>query len=367
MAGEAVRLGIIGANPGYGWGMRAHLPAIQSLPNVELVAVATAHEDTAAAARDRWGAPKAYSDFRALAADPEVELVDVCVRVPLHYDMVKAALEAGKHVFCEWPLGRTTAQAEELAALARRKGVRGMVGLQARAAPGFQYLRELVREGYVGRLLSCTMRQYLPGMLRPRPARTTWNADREQGAHVLSIGTGHALDVFLWCVGDLAEASALVTTQVPEWPLADAPDPARVTSPDNVLINGRLVNGAVASVHVGNVPWHGSAFRMEVYGTEGTLVATSDQMVQFVDVRLQGARHDDEGLRELTPPARYRWVPETVPAGVPFHVGQMLQRLAEGIRSGSAVEPDFDDAVKMHRVLDALQRSSDTRGWVTLV
>ncbi|MCX6022015.1 MAG: Gfo/Idh/MocA family oxidoreductase [Chloroflexi bacterium] len=367
MANERVRLGVIGANPSYGWGMRAHLPGLIALPDVELTAVCTAHEDTAAAARERWGAQKAYSDYRSLIDDPDIDVVDVCVRVPLHYQMVKAALEAGKHVFCEWALGRTTAEAEELATLARRQGVRTMVGLQARGAPGFQYMRQLIREGYVGRVVSCTMTQNLPGTLRPRPSRSAWSADRAQGVGGLSIGTGHALDVFLWCVGDLAEASALVSTQITEWPLSDAPDPVRVTSADNVAITGRLVNGAVINAHIANVPWHGGAFRMEVYGTEGTLVATTDQMVQFVDVRLQGGRHDERALQDLQAPASTRIVPETVPAGVPFNVAQMIQRLAEAVRSGAAVEPDFDDAVRMHRVLDALQRSSDTRSWVSLV
>ncbi|MBI4497464.1 MAG: Gfo/Idh/MocA family oxidoreductase [Chloroflexi bacterium] len=366
MAPSKLGLGMIGANVGYGWGMRAHLPALAALPDYDLVAVCTAHRETAEAAAQRYGARKAYWDYQALVHDPEVQVVDVCVRVPLHYEMVLAALRAGKHVYCEWPLGANTAQAEELAALARQQGVRTMVGLQARAAPSVLRLRELIAEGYVGQVLAATMTQFLPGILRPRPGRAAWSAAREAGAHVLSIAAGHALDLLCYAVGEFGDLSASVNTQVAHWPLSDADQPAPVTSPDNVLIAGRLTSGAVASVHIASIPWHGSAFRMEVYGTEGTLVATSDQMAQFVDLRLRGGRCDESALDDLAVPERLRWVPGEVPAGVPLNVAQMLARLAQGIRTGEEVSPDFTEAARRHRLLDAIQRAADTRGWVSL-
>src|SRR4029077_10812847 len=94
---------------------------------------------------------------KALDADAEVEAVAVAVRVPAHYELSKNALEAGKHVYCEWPLGANTKEAEELAALARKMKVRTMVGLQRRASPAYLYLRELVKDGYVGQVLSVNM------------------------------------------------------------------------------------------------------------------------------------------------------------------------------------------------------------------
>ena len=77
----------------------------------------------------------------------------VAVRVPAHYELSKNAIEAGKHVFCEWPLGANTKEAEELAALARQKNLRTMVGLQRRASPAYLYMRELIQQGYVGQVL----------------------------------------------------------------------------------------------------------------------------------------------------------------------------------------------------------------------
>ena len=229
MTDSKITLGIVGASATYGWGMRAHLPAFLNLPEYDLAAVCTTRRETAEESTKAYGARKAYWDYRELVADPEIDVVDVCVRAPSHYEVAMAALEAGKHVFCEWPLGANSAQADEMAALAEAKGVRTMVGLQSRYAPSFQHLRQLVQEGYVGRLLSANMTMFLPGLLRPRPGGNTWSSQREAGAHTLSIATGHALDVFLWCLGELSEASAEVATQMPRWSVADTDRTVDVT------------------------------------------------------------------------------------------------------------------------------------------
>jgi len=91
---------------------------------------------------------------------PDVDLVSICVRVPFHHQIGMAALNAGKHLFCEWPLAATTEQAQQMRDLAIRKGVRHMVGLQARGARAINRVRDLVAEGYRER----------PGWLSPDPA-----------------------------------------------------------------------------------------------------------------------------------------------------------------------------------------------------
>src|SRR5687767_13679530 len=144
-AGNPLRVGFIGANGR--WGPRAHAPALTTLPETEIYAVCTAHADTAQAAADKYGVKRAYSDVKTMGADPQVEAALVAVRVPAHYVLTKDALEAGKHVYCEWPLGANTREAEELAALAREKKLHTMVGLQRRASPAYMHMRELVEDG----------------------------------------------------------------------------------------------------------------------------------------------------------------------------------------------------------------------------
>src|SRR5437868_8939309 len=166
---EKLRLGLIGASVRGTWSSRSHLPALQASADVELTAVCTTRTESAEAARQAYGARLAFDDWRKMVASPEIDAIAVVVRVPSHYEPTKAALQAGKHVYCEWPLGRTTAEAEELAALARAKGVKTMVGLQARGAPSVLRLRELIAEGYVGQIVSASLTQFGAGLLTPRP------------------------------------------------------------------------------------------------------------------------------------------------------------------------------------------------------
>ena len=121
---DKIRLGLIGASVRGTWSARSHLPAVQASSDVELTAVCTTKADSAEAARRAWGARLAFDDWRKMIASPEIDAVAVVVRVPSHYPPTKAALEAGKHVYCEWPLGRTTAEAVELAALAEGQRAR---------------------------------------------------------------------------------------------------------------------------------------------------------------------------------------------------------------------------------------------------
>ncbi|HLF04471.1 MAG TPA: Gfo/Idh/MocA family oxidoreductase, partial [Dehalococcoidia bacterium] len=117
--------------------------------------------------------------------------------------------------------------------------------------------------------------------------------------------------------------------------------------------------GGVASVHVASVPWLGSGYRMEVYGREGTLVASSEDSPQLREVRLQGARAGERRLQDLPAPERHVYVLEGMPRGEPYNVGQMYYRFAQAIRTGSGGPPDFDTAVDLHRFLDAIRESSN--------
>ena len=360
MAKDKIRLGIIGANVHYGWSMRAHLPALSYLPEFELTAVCTAHRETAEESANHYGARLAFHDFNEMVSHPDIDLVSVSVKAPLHYPIVMAALEAGKDVFCEWPLGINLAEAEEMADLARSRGVRTMIALQANCDPTLLRLQELVKEGYLGEVLACSMTMFLPGLLQ-RGLDNPWMADKANGANTLSIVAGHTIDVLCFCVGEFEEVSARVSTQVPVWPTSEPGGTVNVTSPDNVLVNGKLVNGAVASVHVSMAPgYYGAGWKMEIYGTEGALVASSDQMMQLAEhTKLQGAQGVDGELSELKVPERLTWIPREVPKGAPFNIAQMYGRLARAIGERTAAHPDFDLAVKRHRLLDAIQRSSD--------
>ena len=359
MPSEKIRVGVIGANPTRGWAPRSHLPAIVASPDVELTAVCTSRRESAEESARQYGAKLAFHDYREMLACPEIDAVAVVLRVPSHYEPTRDAIKAGKHVFTEWPLGKDTAEAVELAALAKQQGVQALVGLQARAAPAILYMKALVESGYVGAVLACRLSLFRSGVLQ-RNSDRTWQRDVTLGATTLTIPNGHCMDAMRFVVGDFSRLSALVTTQVPQWLEVDTQRLLGVTAPDNVLVSGQLASGAVASVHVASIPWAGSNYRMEIYGREGTLVATSDESPQLGDVRLQGATANGS-LETLDVPSQYVYVPEEMPQGSPYNVGQLYALFAKAIRTGD-VAPSyatFDTAVSLHRLIDTIRASSE--------
>ena len=190
---DKIRLGLIGASVKGTWSARSHLPAVRASSDLELTAVCTTKADSAEAARRAWGARLAFDDYRKMIASPEIDAVAVVVRVPSHYAPAKAALEAGKHVYCEWPLGRTMAEAVELSALAEAKGLVTAVGLQARVNPALMHLKELVEAGFVGEVMAVHVSLLREGVLS-RPSHRTWQRDAELGANTLTIANGHTTD-----------------------------------------------------------------------------------------------------------------------------------------------------------------------------
>jgi predicted dehydrogenase len=341
-----IRVGIVGAGIGPGrenWGVRAHLPALMALPEVEVVAICTTRLATATAAADHFGVPQAFDDAEAMVTRGDVDVVDVCVNVTAHHYLVTLALNAGKHVFCEWPLGATLEEAEDLSDHAAAAGVKHMVGLQARAAPVYDYMRQLVSDGFVGQLLSCSM----SGSMAVDPS--------PRSESLALIHTGHCMDTLISVVGEeLEEAASIVSTA----PVAN-----------HVLVTGRLAGGAFVEVNIRHIPVFATGFAFEVNGSDGTLVASIDGAdlqargvrslgEQINQASLRGGRKGEQ-LTDMAVPGKHRWVPDDVPSGPPFSVAQVWRRFAESIRNDTSVDLDFRLAVARHRLFSLLQRNSE--------
>src|SRR5436190_3290571 len=340
---EKLRLGLIGASVRGTWSSRSHLPALQASADVELTAVCTTRAETAEAARQAYGARLAFDDWHKMVASPEIDAVAVVVRVPSHCEPTKAALEAGKHVCCEWPLGRTTAEAVELAALAKANGLVTAVGLQARANPAVMYMKEQVEAGFVGEVMAVHVSLMREGVLS-RPSHRTWQRDAELGANTLTIANGHTVDAMCFVAGDFRRLSAVVATQAKQWLDTGTNTLVDVTSPDNVLISGQLANGAVVSVHIGAIPFAGSGYRMEIYGRDGTLVASGEDSPQLSAVSLHGAKGGNR-LAPIPVPQRFTLAAAGTPSGEPVNVGQMYTLFAQAIGGGQSDLPNFATAV----------------------
>jgi predicted dehydrogenase len=205
-----LRVGIVGSNPHRGWGSGVHRPVVQMLPGFELSAVCTTKLESAQEAARLFGARHAFTSAEDLANCPDVDVVSVCVLAPQHRIIAEAAIKAGKHVYCEWPLALTIKDAEELTALARTKGVKALIGLHLRGAPALRYAADLIREGYIGKLAGVSLVASLPGII------TGSMATRAGGTTLTTICCGHLLDAMDFYFGGIADLDARSFINLPQ-------------------------------------------------------------------------------------------------------------------------------------------------------
>src|SRR5947208_10557138 len=241
-------VGIIGVNPVRGWAMEAHIPALRALPNYEIRALSGHGVESARAAGEAFGVNAVFSDHQQLVTRPDIDVVAVTVRAPLHRELVSAALAAGKAVYCEWPLGRDLDEARAMAAMAARQGVRTVVGLQGRQAPAIEFVQELLRDGYVGEVLSTTILGLsVPGDVVGQP--NAYMLDETNGANVVTIAVGHSLDLPNHVLGEFADLSADAALRRPLITIEETGEQIVKTAPDQIAVIGTLTSGATLSIH----------------------------------------------------------------------------------------------------------------------
>jgi predicted dehydrogenase len=358
--GDKIGVGIVGASPDRGFASIAHIPALKALPEFEIVAVCTTRQESADATARHFGIPHAFVDAAQLARHAAVDLVAVTVNVPDHKMPVMAAIEAGKHVFCEWPLGRNTAEASGMLEAAERRRVRHAVGLQGQLSPAVAYARDLVAQGYVGRVQAAT----LIGCAANWGATIdrAYQADLANGANLMTITGGHQIDALCCMLGEFREIAAFVVSQRDTIPLQATGEIVAKTAPDQLVVSGIIGDGIAVSFQIRGGMRRGTEFLCEIHGDAGDLVlsATERASMQRQELRIQGGQGAGAGLADLAIPERYRWVPSGVPQGSPYNVAQLYAKFAESIRGGTKMSPGFDAAVTRHRLIDAIQHASSS-------
>jgi predicted dehydrogenase len=358
MAQKRFGVGIVGLQPGRSWAAVAHVPALRALADdFEIIGVANTSRESAEQAAATMEIERAFADVAELVAAPEVDIVAVTVKVPHHFEIVTAAIEAGKHVYCEWPLGNGLSEAEELARLAREKGVRGVIGTQARVAPEIIHLRRLIADGFAGEVLSTTLVAHGGGWGGSIPVKQTgtYLLDAANGATMLTIPFGHTLAALRDVLGEIASRSSVLATRRTTAVALDTGETLPVTAPDQVLVSGVLASGAPVSIHYrGGSARDGDGLRWEINGTDGDLRMTgSSGHSQMIQLSLAGGRGGDKALKPIEVPADLRigW-PDTVVAG---NVARVYARMAADLRDGTDTAPTFEDAVALHEIIAAIE------------
>ena len=353
-------VGIIGVSPTRGWAATAHIPALRALPNYEIRALSARSAESARAAGEVFGVSTVFSDHEQLVTQPDIDVVVVTVKVPNHRALVSAALAAGKAVYCEWPLGRDLDDARAMAALAAEQRVQSVVGLQGRQAPAVEFVQELLRDGFVGEVLSTTM----VGLSMPGGAVVNANAymlDRNNGANLLTIAVGHSLDTLNCVLGEFADLSAVSVLRRPLIKVEETGEEVAKTAADQIAVIGNLVSGATASVHIREAVAGGIGFLWEINGTDGTLRITADGALPGIfPLTVAGAQGRNEPAVLAVPDAlTQKWPALTSLQGAPaFNVGRVYAAFAADIDNGKHTVPDFADAVRRHEVIAAIESSA---------
>ena len=372
--------------------IRAHLPALKHLhEQYELLAVCTTRMETANETARKFEVPRAFDNVeRMLRELPEIDVVCVAVRPIVHYQVVMAALRAGKHVYCEQPLGVTTAQAKEMFDLAREKGVRTVVGHQHHYDPAALQIADMVRQGYIGKPLAFSTTNFGPNHIAPRPSHRTWLFQQEASGHP-GFRSMHTLERVIGVLGDVKEICADMRVLVPERPNLDGGAPLKTTQVNNLNYLMRVGEDVMGTLQVSLTAWFGTGWIFQVYGTEGMLMVkvedTPDRAKVSVkgdprsgELKLYGARIDLEKymaspvapellqreFKEIPLEDRHFYVTGIEHGRATFTVAQMWYAFAEAINSGGECVPGFRDELKMHCVMDATEVSMRERRWVNV-
>jgi predicted dehydrogenase len=341
------------------WAHYAHLPSLKLLPEYDLAAVYSRNQERAAALAAQHGFRYAVDSVQQLVSHPEVDLVLVLTPAPQHEQGVRAAIAAGKDVYCEWPLTPSTALSKELLGLARQAGVRTVVGLQRRLAPGYRYVRDLIDEGYIGELRSVRLHVSARSFQRERPASLPYTVPEQNFSSLLPVFGGHFLDVLFRALFDFpVDLSALVVNQVKEVTLIETGEMLPHTSEDQVVLIGTFGNGAVLSVHLEAGKRNNFGVQLDITGSEGDLRISNSTSVGDAFNRIEGARGDAQPLTDLPIPDRYQWLPPGQFGSSVLELTHLYSAHARDVSTGSTLATSFADALDMHRLIDQIKQSS---------
>lgn len=391
-----IRVGFIGLSAKGSWGSTAHLPYLRDTSKYLITALLNSSAESAQAAIAEHKLPsttKAYGDAAAFAADPDIDLVVCSVRVDRHFGVLRPILQQSrsvKAVYCEWPLGANLAEAEELAALAKSRGVRTLVGLQGRRTPVALKVKELLDAGRVGDVLSVDVTASGYNFGAEDMVDLGFLNDRKTGGNMVTIHFSHCkghfsardvsspdayfcpdFDTVNQAVGQLSSFSSILATKRPTVNLRDkglaykpgpSDPPAKIVetisrdTADQILIQGNLASGALLSYHLrGGQEFPGTPGSVwSIYGSTGEIRVTTPSPHLHIGgpgQTLQVHDHKTGEVESLSTEAGDEWDQKEYPWPA-RNVARLYESLAEEGRESEYA--DWEEAVVRHRLVDEL-------------
>ena len=349
-----LRVGVIGV----GMGATVHVPALIHMPETELIAICARRTGRAIAVAAQYEIPLVTTDFRQVVNESSIDAVIIATPPHLHHQMVIAALEAGKHVLCETPMGRSLAESRDMARMAANAGVVAMVNHQFRFDPVRSRIKSLLGSGYIGTPQAANLTVFRSTLTDPYSRPFSWHSQLEQGGGMLGSIGSHEIDSLRWWLGEVDSVSGTASTMVDRRITADGSGMARVDADDNFAFVLRFVSGALGTVHVTTTSGVESGEEILLSGSEGMLIAQSGGT-------LLGARRGEHQLVEIEPtPDQDPTLPtSTHPLMRPTY--RLIREWVAAIRDEAASpSPSFQDGAKAQEIMDGVRRSGQQRRWI---
>ena len=363
-----IRIGVIGTSL---FTQRFHLDSLKDHPAAQISAICGRNRQRAQDVANRYGIPRVFTDYPELVASPDVDAVIIVTPNYLHHPMTMATLEAGKHVFCEKPLGMNLDEAREMHEKAEATGVVHMTNFTNRGLPAAMAMKARIDEGYVGKVYHVFVSALVA---LHREDTMTWRRDRTQaGTGVLGDIGSHMIDLAHWFVGDVRRVAAHLSTVAKELRLPDTAQVVTNETDDTCALLLEFQNEAQGLIHVSWVahPSVGAHMRVEVHGSEGSLLLDRRRGVGSTEswVTVYGAREEGAKLDKLPMP------PELV-EGLDLSDEQSLvrtlntkpwyaaRRFVEAVLGNREMSPSLYDGMKVQAVIDAAVQSNQQGKWV---
>lgn len=333
---------------GVGFGARVLVPAFRADPRCEVVAVCAGTRARAEDAGRRLGIAQAYGGWRQLLADPAVDLVAIAAPPAAQAVVAAAAAEAGKHLFCEKPLAATAEQAARLCEAAQRAGIVHAIDFEFPELDAWQQARRLLSQGTVGALRHGVISWQVETPMRDDGPRS-WKQEVSEGGGVLNLLGSHVFYNVEWLCGPISRVSAWL-----DHPRGGRPSTAEHTA----MLCLQLADGTGVAVVLSNATVAGPGHRLELYGSEGSLVldnAMTDSITGFA----LWHRTRQAATLVRSPAARPPLdADDCVPA-----VSRLIQRFLTAIEQGMPMSPSFHEGARIQRVIEAARRSHAEGRW----
>ena len=374
------RIGI--AMIGYGGIGPVHVMAYRSIPFhyglpsdvIDIVGVATTHSETAESAAREIGCEVWTADYRDLLARDDVDLVDCCVPNVRHEEVVVAAAGANKHIRCEKPLAMNVAQGRRMVQVVEKAGIKTQMTFNYRYSPAITRARQLVEEGFLGRVFSFRSRYYRASYIGgEKPLSWRLRKDVAGGGALFDLGS-HVLDLIYYLLGDFGAVQATLDTLIEERPVAaGSAGKGTVDVDDIALLHIRMADGTLGSVEVSRMgTGTTNDLQIELYGDRGALRFNSadPSWLEVYDVREAGEPMGGmRGFKKVETVQHYEgqkapsW---TMPPGFVRSHAECQYQFLKALWDDSPSSPALADGLRVQEAMEAALRSSAERRWVTV-